>query len=131
MSDETNRSQPHFSPPSRVTIALVQLRCQAAKPANVEKGIFGISPFESLDREGVGRLVKIAVKDKSDTVKELVTLASAQPTNRDLEYQFVAVLDPGTYKLSVVVTLTSGQKASGSSRCAIHTIAEESRPPAH
>ena len=38
--------------------------------------------------------VKIAVKDKSDTVKELFTLASAQPTNRDLEYQFVAVLDP-------------------------------------
>lgn len=63
--------------------------------------------------------VKIAVKDKSDTVKELFTLASAQPTNRDLEYQFVAVLDPGTYKLSVVVTLTSGQKASGSSRLTV------------
>jgi pyruvate,orthophosphate dikinase len=29
----------------------------------LEKGIFGISPFESLDREGVGRLVKIAVEE--------------------------------------------------------------------
>ncbi len=29
----------------------------------LETGIFGISPFESLDREGVGRLVKIAVKE--------------------------------------------------------------------
>jgi pyruvate,orthophosphate dikinase len=26
----------------------------------LEKGIFGVSPFESLDREGVGRLVRIA-----------------------------------------------------------------------
>jgi len=29
----------------------------------LEKGIFGISPFESLDQEGVGRLVKIAVEE--------------------------------------------------------------------
>jgi pyruvate,orthophosphate dikinase len=29
----------------------------------LEQGIFGISPFESLDREGVGRLVKIAVEE--------------------------------------------------------------------
>jgi pyruvate,orthophosphate dikinase len=29
----------------------------------LDKGIFGVSPFESLDREGVGRLVKIAVEE--------------------------------------------------------------------
>jgi pyruvate,orthophosphate dikinase len=29
----------------------------------LEKGIFGVSPFESLDREGVGRLVRIAVDE--------------------------------------------------------------------
>jgi len=29
----------------------------------LEKGIFGVSPFESLDQEGVGRLVNIAVKE--------------------------------------------------------------------
>jgi len=29
----------------------------------LEKGIFGVSPFESLDREGVGRLVRIAVEE--------------------------------------------------------------------
>ncbi|MEP7192223.1 MAG: pyruvate, phosphate dikinase, partial [Actinomycetota bacterium] len=29
----------------------------------LEKGIFGISPFESIDREGVGRLVQIAVEE--------------------------------------------------------------------
>ncbi len=28
----------------------------------LEKGVFGVSPFESLDREGVGELVRIAVK---------------------------------------------------------------------
>jgi pyruvate,orthophosphate dikinase len=28
----------------------------------LDKGIFGISPFESLDREGVGRLVEIGVE---------------------------------------------------------------------
>jgi pyruvate,orthophosphate dikinase len=30
--------------------------------AYLEKGIFGISPFESIDREGVGELIKIAVE---------------------------------------------------------------------
>ena len=29
----------------------------------LEKGVFGVSPFESLDREGVGRLVQIAVEE--------------------------------------------------------------------
>jgi pyruvate,orthophosphate dikinase len=29
----------------------------------LDQGIFGVSPFESLDREGVGRLVKIAVEE--------------------------------------------------------------------
>jgi len=32
-------------------------------PDYLEKGIFGVSPFESLDREGVGRLVQIAVDE--------------------------------------------------------------------
>ncbi len=32
-------------------------------PHYLEKGIFGVSPFESLDTEGVGRLVKIAVEE--------------------------------------------------------------------
>jgi hypothetical protein len=68
---------------------------------------------------GVKGNVKIVVKDKSGTVKELFTLGSAQPTNRDLVYRFLAVLDPGTYSLSVQVTLTSGQSASGSSRLTI------------
>ena len=30
--------------------------------AYLDKGIFGVSPFESLDREGVGRLVEIGVE---------------------------------------------------------------------
>jgi pyruvate,orthophosphate dikinase len=30
--------------------------------AYLEKGIFGVSPFESLDRAGVGRLVQLAVE---------------------------------------------------------------------
>ena len=30
--------------------------------AYLEKGVFGVSPFESIDREGVGELVRIAVK---------------------------------------------------------------------
>jgi pyruvate,orthophosphate dikinase len=29
----------------------------------LEKGVFGVSPFESLDRDGVGRLVSIAVEE--------------------------------------------------------------------
>jgi pyruvate, orthophosphate dikinase len=32
-------------------------------PLYLEKGIFGVSPFESLDRDGVGRLVRIAVEE--------------------------------------------------------------------
>ena len=31
--------------------------------AYLEKGVFGVSPFESLDRQGVGRLVEIAVAE--------------------------------------------------------------------
>jgi pyruvate,orthophosphate dikinase len=30
--------------------------------AYLEKGVFGVSPFESLDRDGVGALVRIAVE---------------------------------------------------------------------
>src|SRR3712207_9049728 len=30
--------------------------------AYLDKGIFGVSPFESLDRDGVGRLVQIGVE---------------------------------------------------------------------
>jgi pyruvate, orthophosphate dikinase len=33
----------------------------------LEQGIFGVSPFESLDQEGVGRLVKIAVEEGRKT----------------------------------------------------------------
>ena len=33
----------------------------------LEKGIFGVSPFESLDQEGVGRLVKLAVEEGRKT----------------------------------------------------------------
>ena len=29
----------------------------------IELGIFGVSPFETIDRDGVGRLVDIAVKE--------------------------------------------------------------------
>ncbi len=32
-------------------------------PHYLEKGIFGVSPFESLDVEGVGRLIRIAVEE--------------------------------------------------------------------
>ncbi|SDN46931.1 pyruvate phosphate dikinase [Streptomyces sp. cf386] len=31
-------------------------------PLYLEKGVFGVSPFESIDEEGVGRLVELAVK---------------------------------------------------------------------
>ncbi|MDQ1248942.1 MAG: pyruvate, orthophosphate dikinase [Actinomycetota bacterium] len=31
--------------------------------AYIEKGVFGVSPFESIDTEGVGRLIDIAVKE--------------------------------------------------------------------
>ena len=37
----------------------------------LEKGIFGVSPFESLDREGVGRLVKLAVEEGRKARPEL------------------------------------------------------------
>jgi len=37
----------------------------------LDKGIFGISPFESVDREGVGRLVKIAVEEGRKARPEL------------------------------------------------------------
>jgi pyruvate,orthophosphate dikinase len=37
----------------------------------LEKGIFGVSPFESLDQEGVGRLVKIAVEEGRKTRPEI------------------------------------------------------------
>jgi pyruvate, orthophosphate dikinase len=37
----------------------------------LEQGIFGVSPFESLDREGVGRLVKIAVEEGRKTRPDL------------------------------------------------------------
>ena len=37
----------------------------------LEKGIFGVSPFESLDREGVGRLVKLAVEEGRKAQPEL------------------------------------------------------------
>jgi pyruvate,orthophosphate dikinase len=37
----------------------------------LELGIFGVSPFESLDREGVGRLVKIAVEEGRATRPKL------------------------------------------------------------
>jgi pyruvate,orthophosphate dikinase len=32
-------------------------------PAYIDKGIFGVSPFESLDNDGVGRLVSIATSE--------------------------------------------------------------------
>jgi pyruvate,orthophosphate dikinase len=37
----------------------------------LEKGIFGVSPFESLDREGVGRLVRIASTEGRATKPDL------------------------------------------------------------
>jgi pyruvate, orthophosphate dikinase len=37
----------------------------------LEQGIFGVSPFESLDREGIGRLVRIAVEEGRATRPEL------------------------------------------------------------
>ena len=39
--------------------------------AYLDKGIFGISPFESLDRPGVGRLIEIAVERGRSTRPEL------------------------------------------------------------
>jgi pyruvate,orthophosphate dikinase len=37
----------------------------------LELGIFGVSPFETLDREGVGRLVRIAVEEGRKTRPDL------------------------------------------------------------
>ena len=37
----------------------------------IEMGIFGVSPFETLDAEGIGRLVRIAVKEGRETRPEL------------------------------------------------------------
>ena len=37
----------------------------------MDLGIFGVSPFETLDRDGVGRLVKIAVKEGRETRPDL------------------------------------------------------------
>jgi pyruvate,orthophosphate dikinase len=37
----------------------------------LERGIFGVSPFESLDREGIGRLVRIAVDEGRATRPDL------------------------------------------------------------
>jgi pyruvate,orthophosphate dikinase len=37
----------------------------------LELGIFGVSPFESMDREGVGRLVRIAVQEGREARPEL------------------------------------------------------------
>ncbi|MGH8827975.1 MAG: putative PEP-binding protein, partial [Jiangellaceae bacterium] len=40
-------------------------------PAYLERGVFGVSPFESLDIEGVGRLVSIAAWEGKETRPEL------------------------------------------------------------
>ena len=40
-------------------------------PAYLERGIFGVSPFESIDAEGVGRLVSIAAWEGKETRPEL------------------------------------------------------------
>ncbi|MET7330079.1 pyruvate, phosphate dikinase [Nonomuraea sp. NPDC005650] len=37
----------------------------------LEQGIFGVSPFETLDREGVGRLIRIAVEEGRSTRPDL------------------------------------------------------------
>jgi pyruvate, orthophosphate dikinase len=40
-------------------------------PRYLDLGIFGVSPFESIDRDGVGRLVRIAVEEGRATRSEL------------------------------------------------------------
>ena len=40
-------------------------------PAYLERGIFGVSPFESIDADGVGRLVAIAAWEGKETRPEL------------------------------------------------------------
>jgi pyruvate,orthophosphate dikinase len=42
-------------------------------PLYLEKGVFGVSPFESIDQEGVGRLVEWAVEAGRDTNPRLET----------------------------------------------------------
>jgi pyruvate,orthophosphate dikinase len=37
----------------------------------IELGVFGVSPFETLDADGIGRLVKIAVKEGRETRPDL------------------------------------------------------------
>jgi pyruvate,orthophosphate dikinase len=37
----------------------------------LERGIFGVSPFESLDREGIGRMVRMAVDEGRATRPDL------------------------------------------------------------
>ncbi len=39
--------------------------------AYIEKGVFGVSPFESIDTEGVGRLIDIAVREGHETRADL------------------------------------------------------------
>jgi len=39
--------------------------------AYLEKGVFGVSPFESIDREGVGELIRIAVREGRKTRPDL------------------------------------------------------------
>jgi pyruvate,orthophosphate dikinase len=39
--------------------------------AYLERGIFGVSPFESLDRDGVGRLVDVACREGRETRPDL------------------------------------------------------------
>ncbi len=39
--------------------------------AYIEKGVFGVSPFESIDTEGVGRLIDIAVREGHETRPDL------------------------------------------------------------
>ncbi|MCH0540786.1 pyruvate, phosphate dikinase [Streptomyces sp. MUM 203J] len=40
-------------------------------PAYLERGVFDVSPFETLDREGVGRLVELAVSEGREVRPEL------------------------------------------------------------
>ena len=40
-------------------------------PQYIERGIFGVSPFESIDRDGVGRLVSIAAWEGKETREDL------------------------------------------------------------
>ena len=46
----------------------------------LEQGIFGVSPFESLDRDGVGRLVRIAAEEGRAAAARTSSSASAAST---------------------------------------------------